>query len=39
MSSICVRIKECRLLRGMTQQEIADALGESCGRVLGVANT
>ena len=34
MSSIGARIKEYRLLRGMTQQEIADALGESSGRVI-----
>lgn len=34
MSSIGARIKKYRLLRGMTQQEIADALGESSGRVI-----
>ena len=30
MSSIGARIKEYRLLRGMTQQEIADALALIC---------
>ena len=32
--SIGDKIKEYRLLRGMTQQDIADALGESSGRVV-----
>ncbi len=34
MNTIGSRIKEYRLLRGMTQQDIADALGESSGRVI-----
>ena len=34
MSTIGDRIKEYRLIRGMTQQDIADALGESSGRVI-----
>lgn len=34
MDTIGSRIKEYRLLRGMTQQDIADALGESSGRVI-----
>lgn len=32
--SIGDKIREYRLLRGMTQQDIADALGESSGRVV-----
>ena len=31
MSTIGARIKEYRLQKGMTQQDIADALGESSG--------
>ena len=34
MDTIGSRIKEYRLLKGMTQQDIADALGESSGRVI-----
>ena len=34
MDTIGSRIREYRLLRGMTQQDIADALGESSGRVI-----
>lgn len=34
MSTIGARIKEYRLQKGMTQQDIADALGESSGRVI-----
>ena len=34
MSTIGARIKEYRLHKGMTQQDIADALGESSGRVI-----
>ena len=34
MSTIGDRIKEYRLIRGMTQQDIADALDESSGRVI-----
>ena len=34
MSTISDRIKEYRLKKGMTQQEVAEALGESSGRVI-----
>ena len=34
MSAISDRIKEYRLRKGMTQQELAEALGESSGRVI-----
>ena len=34
MSTISDRIKEYRLKKGMTQQELAEALGESSGRVI-----
>ena len=34
MSTISNRIKEYRLRKGMTQQELAEALGESSGRVI-----
>ena len=34
MSTISDRIKEYRLRKGMTQQELAEALGESSGRVI-----
>ena len=34
MGTIGARIKEYRLQKGMTQQDIADALGESSGRVI-----
>ena len=34
MDTIGSRIKEYRLQKGMTQQDIADALGESSGRVI-----
>ena len=34
MDTVGSRIKEYRLLKGMTQQDIADALGESSGRVI-----
>ena len=34
MSTISDRIKEYRLQKGMTQQELAEALGESSGRVI-----
>lgn len=34
MDTIGARIKEYRLQKGMTQQDIADALGESSGRVI-----
>ena len=34
MNTVGDKIKEYRLMRGMTQQDIADALGESSGRVI-----
>ena len=34
MKSIGERIKEMRDIRGLTQQQLADKLGESSGRVI-----